>query len=185
MNLRRLDAESLRDAVITVSGQRNSEIGGPPVMLKATSDGMQRIPDQQRRSIYLLARRSNPASFLRVFDYPVIDVNCTRRASSTTPLQSLTMVNSEFLIASASQLALRIENLVGENAPLTSKIEMAYWLTLSRRPSELELNAAEEHLKNLVALYTQASGANTESPNAPFSNLVHMLLCTNEFLYVD
>ena len=185
MNLRRLDAESLRDAVITVSGQRNSEIGGPPVMLKATSDGMQRIPDQQRRSIYLLARRSNPASFLRVFDYPVIDVNCTRRASSTTPLQSLTMVNSEFLIASASQLALRIENLVGENAPLTSKIEMAYWLTLSRGPSELELNAAEEHLKNLVALYTQASGANTESPNAPFSNLVHMLLCTNEFLYVD
>ncbi len=77
MNLRRLDAEALRDSVIAVSGQADFTMGGPPVELKATASGLQTVEAQQRRSIYLLARRTNPLTFLRVFDYPIIDVNCT------------------------------------------------------------------------------------------------------------
>ncbi|NQV24557.1 MAG: DUF1553 domain-containing protein, partial [Rhodopirellula sp.] len=135
MTLRRLEAESLRDAIIATSGQLDDKRGGPPVMLKPLPDGQQTIPNQQRRSVYLLARRSNPATFMRVFDYPVIDVNCTRRSTSATPLQSLTMINSEFLTASAEHFAKRIQTEAGPQAALPRKIEIAYRLALSRAPS--------------------------------------------------
>ena len=191
MNLRRLDAEALRDSVIAVSGEANYTIGGPPVMLKATSSGLQTVFDQERRrtntrrSVYLLARRSNPLTFLRVFDYPIIDVNCVRRSASATPLQSLTMINSKFLTASASRLACRVEALVGSDASLAKKIEMAYWLTLSRNPSNAEVKAAVEHFQYLKQLYEAPSVAPTDASKESFKNFVHMLLCSNEFLYID
>ncbi|MFN0195997.1 MAG: PSD1 and planctomycete cytochrome C domain-containing protein, partial [Planctomycetaceae bacterium] len=110
MNLRRLDAESLRDSVIAISGTADYTMEGPPVMLTTSQSGLQSVPGDgtdaaSRRSVYLVARRSNPVTFLRVFDYPVIDVNCTQRSASATPLQSLTMINSEFLAGSAVRLA--------------------------------------------------------------------------------
>ncbi|MDA1052921.1 MAG: DUF1553 domain-containing protein [Planctomycetota bacterium] len=183
MNLRRLDAESLRDSVIAVSGQANHMIGGPPIMLRATPSGLQTVVNQDRRSIYLLARRSNPVTFLSVFDYPIIDVNCTLRSTSATPLQSLTMINSEFLTASASQLARRVETLVGSDAPLAKKIKTAYWLTLSRNSSDTEVKAAEVHLQHLQQLYEASGGA--DAAQRSFENFVHMLLCSSEFLYID
>ena len=185
MNLRRLDAEALRDSVVTVSGQANDTIGGPPVMLKATSSGLQTVVSQDRRSIYLLARRSNPATFMQVFDYPIIDVNCTRRSASATPLQSLTMINSKFLIASASRLAYRVEALVGNDALPAKKIETAYWLTISRSPSDIEIKAAKKHLQHLEHLYEASSVKPADVSKRSFENFVHMLLCSNEFLYID
>jgi hypothetical protein len=185
MNLRRLDAEALRDSVIAVSGQANYTMGGPPVMLKAMPSGLQTVVAEERRSIYLLARRTNPLTFLRVFDYPIIDVNCTRRSSSATPLQSLTMINSKFLTASASRLAGRVEALVGSDASPAKKIETAYWLTLSRNPSHSEVKAAEDHLQHLKQLYQASSAEPVDASQRSFENFVHMLLCTNEFLYID
>ncbi len=185
MNLRRLDAESLRDAVITVSGQSDSIIGGPPVMLKTTTAGLQTVTSQNRRSLYLLARRSNPATFMRVFDYPVIDVNCTRRSSSATPLQSLTMINSEFLTVSADRLSARLDSLTGSDAALGEKIKAAFWLTLARGPSDIESAASAEHIETLRQLHTATGVSTEEASKRSFANFVHMLLCSNEFLYVD
>lgn len=197
MNLRRLDAEALRDAVITVSGIADYTMGGPPVLLAASPSGLQSVPGDgtesaARRSVYLVARRSNPVSFLRVFDYPVIDVNCTQRSTSATPLQSLTMINGEFLAGSAERLALRVEKLAGENSTLTNKIEAAYCLAFSRAPSETETVGGIEYLDRLEKLYAATSGDSSESSGQPtaaaqqaFENFVHMLLCSNEFLYVD
>ena len=185
MNLRRLDAEALRDAVIAVSGEGNYTLGGPPVMLKATSSGLQTVAAEERRSIYLVARRTNPLTFLRVFDYPIIDVNCTRRSASATPLQSLTMINSKFLTASASRLAHRVEVIVGGDVPPAKKIEAAYWLTLSRNPSQSEVKAAEEHLQHLTQLYQASDVEPADAPKRSFAHFVHMLLCSNEFLYID
>ena len=185
MNLRRLDAESLRDAVITVSGQSDSIIGGPPVMLKTTTAGLQTVTSQNRRSLYLLARRSNPATFMRVFDYPVIDVNCTRRSSSATPLQSLTMINSEYLTVSADRLSARLDSLTGSDAALGEKIKAAFWLTLARGPSDIESAASAEHIETLRQLHTATGVSTEEASKRSFANFVHMLLCSNEFLYVD
>lgn len=189
-NLRRLDAEPLRDSVLAVSGQLNLSMGGPPVMLKTESSGLVTVDQQHpadglKRSIYLLARRSYPLTFLRVFDYPVIDVNCTRRSASATPLQSLTMINSQFFTTSAHQLATRINQLLGSNASITDKIHAAYWLTLSRAPSTAELQATQDHLQTLAPLYLTSSDPTANAGQRAFENFVHILLCSNEFLYID
>lgn len=187
MNLRRLDAEALRDSVIAVSGGADYQMGGPPVSLQSTATGLQTVAEKDggRRSVYLTARRSNPATFLQLFDYPTIDVNCTRRSASATPLQSLTMINSKFLTDSAGRLAHRVESLVGSDAPSAAKIKTAYQFVFSRIPSATEGHAAEEHLRHLQELYKSSESEPNEASQQSFANLVHMLLCSNEFLYVD
>lgn len=164
MNLRRLDAETLRDSVIAASGKVNLQAGGPPVQLEMRPDGLQVVSAKEpesahwRRSIYLTHRRTYPMSFLGVFDYPIIDANCTRRVPSATPLQSLTMLNDEFIWKAAEALAQRSE----------SNVEAAYLLTLSRAPSAAEKQAAAAFLANM-----------------PFQAFAQVLLSSNEFLYVD
>ncbi len=77
-----------------------------------------------RRSIYLFARRNYPLNFLGVFDYPMIDTNCTRRVPSATPLPSLTTMNDEFILESARYLADRAAAMAQGNTA-AAKIEAA------------------------------------------------------------
>ena len=187
MNLRRLEAESLRDAVVAVSGQANYTMGGRPILLKTSKTGLQEVGDKNapagafRRSGYLLARRANPLTMLQVFDFPVIDVNCTRRSESATPLQSLTMINSQFFTNSAVKLAERIQRESEDS--LNNKISNAYWLALSRPPTQQEQLLATEYITQLRELYQREEHAKPD--DVSLQNFVHMLLCTNEFLYVD
>jgi hypothetical protein len=164
MNLRRLDAETLRDSVIAAAGKLNLTAGGPPVQLEMRPDGLQVVSSKEpdsahwRRSIYLTHRRTYPMSFLGVFDYPIIDTNCTRRVPSATPLQSLTMLNDDFIWKAAAALAQRSE----------SNVEAAYLLALSRLPSPEEKQTAAAFLAQM-----------------PFQAFAQVLLSSNEFLYVD
>ena len=164
MNLRRLDAEALRDSVMAVAGKLDLTAGGPPIQLEMRPDGLQVVsskePEQAkwRRSIYLTHRRTYPMSFLGVFDYPIIDTNCTQRVPSATPLQSLTMLNDDFIWQAAEALAQRAHD----------DIEAAYLIALSRKPTEAEVRLANSFLKTM-----------------PFKAFAQILLISNEFLYVD
>ncbi|MBI2689445.1 MAG: PSD1 domain-containing protein [Acidobacteria bacterium] len=164
MNLRRLDAEALRDSVIAASGKLDLTAGGPPIALEMRPDGLQIVSTKEtenakwRRSIYLTHRRTYPMSFLGVFDYPIIDTNCTRRTPSATPLQSLTMLNDEFVWQAAEAMAKRAEN----------DIDTAYLIAFARKPSKEERDLASEFLQKM-----------------PFKALMQALLSANEFLYVD
>lgn len=97
-------------------------------------------------------------SFLGVFDYPIIDTNCARRVPSATPLQSLTMMNDGFVWMAAEALAARAKQ----------DVDMAYLLTLSRKPADEERRVAAECLKS-----------------NPFKTFAQALLSSNEFLYID
>jgi len=164
MNLRRLDAEALRDSVIAAAGKLDTTAGGPPIQLEMRPDGLQVVSSKEpetakwRRSIYLTHRRTYPMSFLGVFDYPIIDANCTRRVPSATPLQALTMLNDDFVWQAAEALAKRAEN----------NIDAAYLLTLSRKPTAAERQLAAGFLETM-----------------PFKSFAQILLSSNEFLYVD
>ncbi|MFN0100969.1 MAG: PSD1 and planctomycete cytochrome C domain-containing protein [Bryobacteraceae bacterium] len=164
MNLRRLDAEALRDSVIAAAGKLDLTAGGPPIQLEMRPDGLQVVSSKEpesakwRRSVYLTHRRTYPMSFLGVFDYPIIDTNCVRRVPSATPLQSLTMLNDEFVCQAADALAKRAEN----------NIDAAYLLAFSRKPSDAEREVAAKFLTKM-----------------PFKAFAQALLSGNEFLYVD
>ena len=189
--LRRLEAEALRDSILAVAGRLDTTLGGPPVGLTARPDGLQVVSETAseteatRRSAYLVARRTWPLTFLAVFDFPIIDTACTRRVPSATPLQSLTMMNSEFVIHNAREAARRATTLAGENAEPGKVIEEAYGLLLARAPSEEEIGLALDHLDSQRRLYARANASSEDAFGKSLENLVHMLMSSNEFLYVD
>ncbi|MBV6433057.1 MAG: hypothetical protein IANPNBLG_03222 [Bryobacteraceae bacterium] len=190
MNLRRLDAESLRDSVIAAAGKLDATAGGAPIAIEMEPDGLQVVSSKEppsarwRRSIYLTSRRTYPLSFLGVFDFPVIDTNCTRRVPSATPLQSLTMMNARFIAEAAGELASRAIGLAA-NGSGAARIEAAYLLTLSRRPTASEIRLGEEFLHQQRANYLNAGKPPAEAMVKSFQSLAQSLLSSNEFLYVD
>jgi hypothetical protein len=185
--LRRLEAEALRDSILAVADRLDTSLGGPPVGLTARPDGLQVVSETEatRRSTYLVARRTWPLTFLAVFDFPIIDTACTRRVPSATPLQSLTMMNSEFVMSNAREAARRAATLAGENAAPTKIVEETYRLLLTREPSTEEIGLALGHLDSQRQLYARANASSEEAFDKSLENLVHMIMSSNEFLYVD
>ncbi len=185
MNLRRLEAEALRDSVIAVSGKLDNTVGGPAIPLEMQADGLQVVSSKEgdagrwRRSIYLAARRTYPVSFLGVFDYPIIDVSCARRVPSATPLQSLTMMNDPFVWEAARHMAARAEGIAGSGGSTAEKIAAAYLLALSRQPTAAEVKQGAEYLRAQQELFGEGG------PAKALGSLAQMLLSSNEFLYVD
>jgi hypothetical protein len=192
MNLRRLEAEAVRDSVLAVSGKLDRTIGGPPGLVDWTPDGLLTVSDKGpspsskwRRSLYVLARRNYPLTFLEVFDFPTLALNCTRRSNSATPLQSLTFLNSEFVMEQAEYFASRVNQLAGNDAPLGKRIEEAFLLALARKPTATEMKNCEEHLKKQTELYRELKSPNEVASQQALTSMCQMLLSTNEFLYVD
>ena len=191
MNLLRLEAEVIRDSVLAASGKLDRTSGGPAILLAPRPEGLQTVSEKDptpnakyRRSLYLLARRNYPLEFLQVFDFPVIQVNCTRRINSATPLQSLTMLNDEFMVENGRFLANRILTTAGEQTP-GKWIETAYLLALSRRPTAAELKICAENLEKQKQLYLNANTEPKQAAKAALGAFCQMLMGTNEFLFVD
>ena len=191
MPLRRLEAEALRDSILAVAGRLDTTLGGPPVGLTARPDGLQVVSKTAseaattRRSAYLVARRTWPLTFLAVFDFPIIDTACARRVPSATPLQSLTMMNSEFVMRNAAEAARRAALLAGGNAKPEEIVRKTYGLLLVREPSGQEISLALDHLDSQRRLYTRANASPQEAFDKSFESLAHMLMSSNEFLYID
>ncbi len=131
--LRRLDAESLRDAMLAVSGQLDRRFGGPYVPTTRDEFGEVLVrgdaPGALRRSIYLQQRRTQTMSFLGVFDSPTIVFNCIQRPASTMPLQSLSLLNAEFVVAQAGHFAARLASEAGPAAE--ARVSRAYLLAFA------------------------------------------------------
>ncbi|MCG6156555.1 PSD1 and planctomycete cytochrome C domain-containing protein [Rubinisphaera margarita] len=108
-SLQRLEAEVLRDRMLTASGSLDRALFGPPAEIKEDETG-QIIVDgpQKRRSLYIEVRRTQPVAMLQMFDAPVMDINCERRPVSTVATQSLMLMNGEFTLAQAELLAERV-----------------------------------------------------------------------------
>ena len=191
MSTRRLEAEALRDSILAVAGRLDDTVGGPAVGLTARPDGLQVVSNTEsadgpeRRSVYLLARRTWPLTFLGTFDFPIIDTACTRRVPSATPLQSLAVMNSEFVIENAREAARRAAALASAGSNPHALVNTIYGLLFSREPSPQEAEIALDHLESQQRLYAMANATPEEAWEKSLANLVHMLISSNEFLYVD
>ena len=192
MNLRRQEAEAVRDSILAVSGKLDTMVGGPPVHLEGSLDGLvtasEKQPDvkgQWRRSLYLMARRNYSLSLLDVFDFPVMALNCTRRINSATPLQSLTLLNSEFVMQRSIDFAERVSKLAGPESQPQNKVETAFLLALGRAASAEEIRWSMDHLEKQKLRYLELKSSAQESSEKALASLCQMLLGTNEFLYLD
>ena len=184
---RRLEGEVIRDAVLAVSGTLDLKMFGEPVPTRTKPTG-EVVPVEEgqsgRRSVYQVVRRSAPQSFLQVFDAPVMETNCTRRVNSTSALQSLAFMNSEFAKGQAERFARRIikEAPPESNADVRT-VKRAVELAFARPPREVELESMMAFLGKQATRYPMLA------PEAltlrVYADLCQVLLSANEFVYVD
>jgi hypothetical protein len=189
MNLRRLEAEAVRDSVIAVSGKMDRTLGGKPVVLDWTPDGLVTASEKEkghlRRSIYLMARRTYSSSMLDVFNFPMMNLNCTQRIQSATPLQSLTMLNSRAVMERAEDFAAHLVEIAGPNAAASKHIESAFLLALGRMPSAEETKLALDHMQKIEAHYVDVKVPPEEARKKALVNFCQTVFNLNEFLFVD
>jgi mono/diheme cytochrome c family protein len=198
MNLRRLEAEVLRDAVLAVSGKLDHTLGGAPVPVTSNPDGLVTVSDkgptptsQWRRSIYVRSQRgSHPSgtgfrlSMLEVFDFPEVVINCTRRVNSTTPLQSLALINSKFMLEQGRYFAERVAASVGKQAPAEKKVAVTFMLAFGRAPTRSEAKACRDYLRVQAEVYLRSKSSPEQAAQRALAGLCSVLLASNEFLYI-
>ena len=198
--LRRLDAEGLRDSVLVVSGKLNTKMFGSPIPVMADRVGQWVIGienlnagrpgpvlpmkgEDLRRSVYVQVRRSRPLALLDTFDAPRMDPNCNTRASSTVAPQSLMLMNGDFLLKQADELAQRIEKEAGDDR--AAQVRRAWELAFCRTPQENETNEALAFLENQTEELKTRAGKKDKPQHQALTSFCQVLLGTNEFLYVD
>ena len=196
MRLKRLESEAIRDSVLAASDTIDVRLGGPPIMLEyRTADGMIIVSEKQlphpaakgRRSVYLLARRAFGLSDLAVFDQPVVATNCPQRGRSAVPLQSLSMLNGEFLWEQSERLADRLGD--PQATAREQQIAAAFARIFARGPTPEEADWSVALLDRQAALYRQSgaaadAAADATSERKALVHLCHTLLNASEFLYV-
>ncbi|MFO0936719.1 MAG: DUF1553 domain-containing protein [Gemmataceae bacterium] len=171
---RRLEAEAIRDSMLVVSGSINWQAGGPGFDLFEPNTNYVKVytpkkvfgPAEFRRMIYQQKPRMQLDDTFGAFDCPDGGQISPKRNISSTPLQSLNLLNSSFAIQMAAAFAKRVEAESGSEGP--ERIRTAFRLAFQRNPSETELAGAVKLVKEFG-----------------LTSLCRALLNANEFLYVD
>jgi hypothetical protein len=191
MRIKRLEAEAIRDCVLASSGRLDSTMGGPPVLLVARPDGLvtidsaklRRPADALRRSVYLLSRRAYNLSLLSVFDRPAFAVNCPQRDASVIPLQSLTMLNDEFIARESEHLASRVvTEWPGAKGPV---VEMVFRLVLARTPDGTEVRRCYQYLSDQRQAFEQTGATRETAAQQALAQFCRTVYNTGEFLYSE
>jgi len=184
MPLRRLDAEALRDSLLSVSGQLDRSAGGPPDSVTVSRDGLVSVDPtgsgKWRRSIYLQYRRTEIPSMMATFDYPEMGPNCVIRNVSTVSPQSLMLMNNQHVRHLATAFADRVRrHLKPEHRhDRGSQVDLVYRLALSRSPNGTERKIGVESLLQLQRGWP-------EKPETALEVYCHTILNAAAFLYVD
>jgi hypothetical protein len=180
MNRRRLDWESLRDSLLTVSGQIDFRMGGPSVPLLSE-------PFSARRSIYGFIDRQNLPGLFRTFDFVAPDSSAPQRLQTAVPQQALYLMNSSFIqqqtTATANRISARWNS--HDSADLDRQVQDLYEVIYSRSPTTDERQLA----KQFMADHHQADSSKVASGQAEefssWQEYVQALLLSNEFVFVD
>jgi hypothetical protein len=180
---RRLEGEIIRDSMLQVSGILNPKMFGPGVFPPlppgmVTRGGWKKDedqPDTLRRSIYTFVRRNTRYPMFEAFDMPDTHESCARRSNTVSSTQALELLNNELVVGWSKSLAEKVSNDTG----LTPKaqIERAWRLVYSRVPSAQETQTAAAFLERQAKLAGDRQTA--------FADLCHMLLNSNEFVYIN
>lgn len=185
MNRKRLDAECLRDAILTASGQLNHEFGGSNISdAKAVDANDQRVQNLEygfsfsdtRRSVYTAAFRNVRHPLFEVFDFADINQPIGQRSTSTVATQALFMMNHPQVI---EQARIAADELRRSSADLNEQISLAYQCSLSRQPTSRERELARDYLEASIS----GNASETETRDA-LARLIQTLWATPEFRFI-
>jgi hypothetical protein len=196
-NVQRLDAETLRDALLAVSGGMLPTTAGPPLWPVVPDELIRANPnideDTDRpqgyytdlesrcnvRSVFLVRKRSVPAPFLQAFNQPDPACTCGRRDVSIVAPQALMLLNDAFAVRRAHALADRLIAECGSDA--RRQVQRAFELSFARLPADEELVIVLGELERLRKLHAKTAYVS----RAALADVCLALLNTNEFIFVD
>jgi hypothetical protein len=183
MPVRRLEAEAIRDSLLTISGRLDKTMYGPSVLpyLTPFMTGRGR-PDRSgpldgdgRRTIYLNVRRNFLSPMLLCFDYPIPATTMGKRNVSNVPAQALTMLNNPFVVQQAQLWAKK--TLAEPNLTIEQRINNLYIAAFARPPQADELESALHFLDEQQKQYGD--------PIKSWTDLCHVLINVKEFIFVN
>jgi hypothetical protein len=157
MNRRRLDAEAVRDSLLAVAGKLDRTTGGPAV----------RDLNTPRRTLYVMTVRSDRATYQSLFDAADPTTIIEKRTVSTVAPQALFLLNHPFALDQAKALAARS---AGHDS-VDQRVAWLYQALYARLPAPRERELAAELLPSREA--------------TAWERYCHILLCANEFIYID
>lgn len=178
MPVQRLEAEAIRDSMLSISGSLNDTLYGPsvPPFISSWQDGRGKpesgpLDGDGRRSIYIQVRRNFMTPMFVAFDYPVPISTIGSRTVSTVPSQALLMMNNEFV----SQQAVRWSAKEAKSAPdPAERLRSMYLRAFARQPSAEELASVMAFVK----------GQQTRDESEVWADVAHVMLNSAEFIYL-
>ncbi len=185
---RRLDAEEIRDAMLFVAGDLDPSMGGRHPFPAETSFHYTQHKqffadyDTRRRSVYLMQQRLRKNPFLDTFDGADPSAGTAGRTPQETSLQALAMLNSEFVDEQADLFAVRVGMAYTTAA---ERITYAYRLVYGRAPTPEEIAQCERYLFQANLKFKKSGLPEDRQPRAALASLMHVLLASDEFIFVD
>ena len=176
-NIRRLEAEAVRDAMLAASGSLKHELGGRGFFPKLPAQviGSQSMPGRgwyksedtarNRRSVYIYSKRSLQMPLMEVFDVANTNSSTALRSQTTVAPQALALLNGRFVAQQSAKFA---ERLVKEaTGDVEEQIRQAYWLTVSRDPTDREVEIATAYLQRQTSYFSRAEQKSSIQPTLP------------------
>lgn len=187
---RRLDAEQLRDSLLTCSGRLDRSMGGPSFKAPISDEALEGLSrkgdaykaspadESRRRGVYMFSKRSLAVPMMAVFDSCDTTAPTGRRDVSTVAPQALTLLNNEWVHGESQAMA---ERVLASCLDREQRISAAWRIVLSREPTDRERLASMDFITRL-----QTSGiAGDNADLLAFAALCHTIVNTNEFIYLD
>ena len=189
-NVRRLDAEEIRDSMLSISGRLEPSLYGPSIPVhhtigKSKSKGLKEagpLDGAGRRSIYQEIRRNSHNPFLEVFDLPKPASTRGQRDITNVPSQSLTLLNSPFVIGQAAQWGKHLA--AGESNSVESRIQHMFFKALGRWPSGDERERTASYLGSLVNEH-ETPERHILADASVWKDLAHAIFNLKQFIYIQ
>ncbi|MCB1209172.1 MAG: DUF1553 domain-containing protein, partial [Verrucomicrobiales bacterium] len=182
--LRRLDAESLRDALLAQGGNLDNRFGGQNLTAEAVDPNDQSIQnleynhpfDDLRRSVYTPAFRNTRHPLFEAFDFADINQPIAQRTTSTVATQALFLMNHPFVIDQARRTA---GKLIGQEKSNSARITATWQLILNRPPAPEEIALATDYIDSGLS-----GNATAEDERDQWARLIQTLWSTPEFRFL-
>ncbi|MDE2927681.1 MAG: PSD1 and planctomycete cytochrome C domain-containing protein [Acidobacteriota bacterium] len=189
-NLRRLEAEEIRDAMLRISGSLDPTLYGPSIPIqrktekdKSTGLGPSGSPDgSERRSIYQEIRRNAYNSFLETFGQPKPASTRGQRDQTNDPAQSLTLLNSPFAWHQAESWGKHLAG--GESITVSSRIHHMFFKALGREPTAQEASHLEGYLDTVIEQRKTRQHL-VLTDRGVWADLAHVIFNLKSFIYLQ
>ncbi|MGI8988568.1 MAG: PSD1 and planctomycete cytochrome C domain-containing protein [Bryobacteraceae bacterium] len=181
----RMSVEQIRDTILALDGNLDTTMGGSLLPSDPPEKGKRRKTDVEeltRRTLYIPVRRGSVPTLLSTFDYGDATTPSDGRARTNVAPQALFIMNSGFVAARSRGFAKRLL----DDAGLTDaqRVERAYMMALTRRPAADEMDSALSYVASIERRVTERV-TEKDARLAAWQSLCHVLISTNEFLYLN